>query len=92
MDMWSALVPLARAPRAGRDLPELGAEANVDAPPIVTGDLFGIQVSAAIGWVALPQDSWADYLAARKATDQRMVGTLTVVAGRERSRSGQPGG
>lgn len=94
MSMRTALVPLARASRAsraGRDLPELGVGADVDAPPIVTGDLFDIQVSAAIEWAAHLQDSWAEYLAARKATDQCMVGALTAVAGRERSCSGQPG-
>lgn len=39
-----------------------------DLPPIVASDLFGIHVSTAIEWAALAQDSWADYLAARRAT------------------------
>jgi hypothetical protein len=58
-----------------RGLPTLAAHNTamiaiaVNLPPIVASDLFGIHVSTAIEWAALAQDSWADYLAARKATE-----------------------
>lgn len=42
-----------------------------DLPPIVTSDLFDIQVNTAMEWAVLAQDSWADYLAARRATEER---------------------
>ncbi|MFF4661328.1 hypothetical protein [Streptomyces sp. NPDC001381] len=40
-----------------------------DLPPIVTSDLFGVHVNTAVEWSVLAQDSWADYLAARKGTE-----------------------
>ncbi len=59
----------------GLGLPTLAAHNTAmiaiaaDLPPIVASDLFGIHVSTAIEWAVLAQDSWADYLAARKATE-----------------------
>ncbi|MEU3529746.1 hypothetical protein AB0E62_38925 [Streptomyces sp. NPDC038707] len=32
-------------------------------------DLFGIHVNTAVEWSVLAQDSWADYVAARKAAE-----------------------
>ncbi|MBT1185383.1 XRE family transcriptional regulator [Streptomyces sp. CJ_13] len=38
-------------------------------PPIVISDLFGVHRNTATQWAALAQDSWADYLAALRATE-----------------------
>nr|UAX58523.1 XRE family transcriptional regulator [Streptomyces sp. A144] len=45
-------------------------EAVADLPPIVASDLFGIHPGTAHRWARFAQDSWADYLAARAATEQ----------------------
>lgn len=56
-------------------LPTLAAHSTAmivvaaDLPPIVISDLFGIHVNTAVEWSVLAQDSWADYLAARKAAE-----------------------
>ncbi|MFI8850190.1 hypothetical protein ACIGW3_08365 [Streptomyces sp. NPDC053499] len=38
-------------------------------PPIVVSDLLGIAPSTAHRWARFAQDSWADYLAACRATE-----------------------
>ncbi|MFG2325818.1 hypothetical protein [Streptomyces sp. NPDC048568] len=45
-------------------------EAGADLPPIVASDLFGIHPDTAHGWARFAPDSWADYLAARAATER----------------------
>lgn len=44
-------------------------EAVADLPPIIASDLFGIHPETALRWAPFAQDSWADYLAAREATE-----------------------
>ncbi len=54
----------------GRFFPESGgppADFNFAAP--VTSDPFGIHVNTAMEWALFAQDSWGDYLAARRDTE-----------------------